>query len=184
MEGKGSQAETFSSALRRNRCAITLLQKGSLLQLSKSSQNVRISIVSFDISPTSSPSEKIEVTAVAIPHITSELPLHLSATRSHLADFHLTGPTLRRPGKIDVLLGVDIYANVLLHGRRNGPPGSPVAFETNLVGFLLGKRTHLISHTAVSLHTMSHSLPAMIFCTSSGKLKEKTQNHPNLAPEE
>ena len=32
---------------------------------------------------------------------------------------------------IDILLGVDVFVAVLLHGRRTGPPGSPVAFETH-----------------------------------------------------
>ena len=118
---------------------------------------------------------------MAIPHITSELPLHLSATRSHLADFHLTGPTLRRPGKIDVLLGVDIYANILLHGRRNGPPGSPVAFETKF-GWIHARKTNTshLSYCSVTSYYVSVA-SSDDFCTSSGKLKEKTQNHPNLA---
>ena len=41
-------------------------------------------------------------------------------------------PDFGRPGKIDLLLGIDIYTKVLLQGRRKGPTGSisPVAFET------------------------------------------------------
>ena len=50
------------------------------------------SVVSFDI-PISLPSEKVEVTAVvAIPHVTSELPLkpvHLNASWSNPSDLHL-----------------------------------------------------------------------------------------------
>ena len=170
------------------------------LQLPKSSQNVRISgiagmshhsplhsIVSFDISPTSSPSEKIEVTAVVIPRVTSELPLkpvHLSATWSHLSDLHLADPHFGHPGKIDVLLGVDIYANVLLHGRRNGPPGSPVAFETKFGWVLAGKAN--ISNLSYCSVT-SHHVPVASsddFLRKFWEVEEKPQNHSNLSPEE
>ena len=34
-----------------------------------------------------------------------------------------------QPTWIDILLGVDVFVNALLHGRRFGPPGSPIAFE-------------------------------------------------------
>ena len=76
------------------------------LQLPKSSQSIKISgmsnrsplhsVVSFDIS-ISLPSEKIQVTGVAIPHVTSELslidkPVHLNASLYHPSDLHLADP--------------------------------------------------------------------------------------------
>jgi len=44
----------------------------------------------------------------------------------------LVDPGFNQPGRIDILLGVDVYVDVLHHGQRNGPPGSPTAFETDL----------------------------------------------------
>ena len=49
-------------------------------------------------------------------------------------------PGFGRPGRIDVLLGVDVFVDVLLHGRRSGPPKSPIAFET-LFGWVLAGST-------------------------------------------
>ena len=142
------------------------------------------SVVSFDIS---SPSEKIEVTVVAIPHVTSELPLkpvHLNATWSHLSDLHLADPYFRRPGKIDILLGVDIYANVLLYGRWNGPPGSPVTFETKFGWVLAGKTsTSNLSYCSVTSHHVSVA-SSDEFLRRFWEVEEKPQNHSNLSPEE
>ena len=53
--------------------------------------------------------------------------------RSPLAD-----PSFGQPGWIDVLLGVDILVQVLLHGRQIGPPRSPAAFQTELGWVLAG----------------------------------------------
>ena len=34
------------------------------------------------------------------------------------------------PGRIDLLLGAYLYADVMMHGRRCGPHGTPTAIET------------------------------------------------------
>ena len=146
------------------------------LRLPKSSQNIKISgvaglnhqsplhsVVNFDISPTSSPCEKIQVSAVAIPRVTGNLPSqpdHRNASWSHLSHLQLADPDFGRPGKVDILLGVDVYANVLLHGRRNGPPGSPVAFETKFDWVLAGRANSLFSHCCVTSYT-PQSLPVI-----------------------
>lgn len=37
-----------------------------------------------------------------------------------------------------MLLGIDVFVDVILHGRRSGPPGTPTAFETRLGWVLAG----------------------------------------------
>ena len=49
---------------------------------------------------------------------------------NHLSDVKLADPDFGCPGKIDILLGVEVFVDVLLHGRRIGPPNSPVTFKT------------------------------------------------------
>ena len=41
----------------------------------------------------------------------------------------LADPGFGSPGRIDILLGVDVFVDVLLHSRWAGPPGFPVAFK-------------------------------------------------------
>ena len=52
---------------------------------------------------------------------------------------NLADPDFGRPRRIDILLGVDVYANIVLQGRRTGPPDAPVAFETKFGWVLAGK---------------------------------------------
>lgn len=69
---------------------------------------------------------------MALPRVTSKIPLQLIPLNflwSYLLHLHLADPDVGRSGQIDILLGVDIYADVMLNGRWISPPGSPMAFE-------------------------------------------------------
>ena len=78
---------------------------------------------------------------------------------SHLNGLTLADQDFGCPGRIDILLGVDVYVESLLHGRRSGPPGSPVAFET-IFGWVLAGRTNTVtpSHFSVATHHVSVNL--------------------------
>ncbi len=56
-----------------------------------------------------------------------------------MTGLHIADLNFGLPGRIDLLLGIDIYADVVLQGRRDGPPGSPIAFETKFGWVLAGK---------------------------------------------
>ena len=116
------------------------------LQLPKTSRDIKISgiagishhsplhsVVNLVISPMHTKCDKINVSAVIIPRVTSDLPqhpVHQKSTWSHLHELNLADPDFGHPGRIDILLGVDVYADIVLQGRRTGPPDAPVAFET------------------------------------------------------
>ena len=55
-----------------------------------------------------------------------------------MSDIQFADPDFGSPGKIDLLLGVDIFISVMLNGRRFGPPGSPTALETEFGWVLAG----------------------------------------------
>ena len=57
-------------------------------------------------------------------------PVPFDLKWEHLSGLSLADPTFGQPGRVDVLLGVDVFAEVFHEGRRTGPPTSPVAFET------------------------------------------------------
>ena len=165
------------------------------LCLAQSSQNVRISgaaglsqssrfqsIASFSISsgPTG---KKIDVTGIIVQRVTCDLPLHLvtlDANWKHLTDIQLSDPTFGHPGRIDIFLGVDIFTQVLLQGRRIGPPGAPVAFETIFGWVLAGSGAscyHITSHHA-SL------LPGDVLLQRFWETEESPTGKPSLTPEE
>lgn len=114
------------------------------------------SIAHVRISPVHDESVQISVPAVVIPRVTCDLPLqpiNRKSSWTHLSGIQLADPEFGQPDKIDLLLGIDAYAEVLLSGRRTGPPGSPVAFET-IFGWVLAGRTNSVvaQHSVVSHH--------------------------------
>ena len=133
-----------------------------------------------------SPGEKIEVAAIVVPRVTCDLPLHPVTPDSswdHLTGITLADPDFGRPGKVDLLLGVEVFADVMLHGRRHGPPGSPIAFETRFGWVLAGTVGDCISAHHVAVHHV---------CTLTGddilkkfwELEEKPTSSQVLSPEE
>ena len=107
----------------------------------------------FHVSLIQSPNDKIAVTAVVVPEVTCELPhyhIPFDSQWSHLSDLELADPEFGTPGRIDVLLGVDVFTQVLLHGRRVGPVNSPVGIETKfgwiIAGATNGQDTEIVSH--------------------------------------
>ena len=97
------------------------------------------SLANFSISPVRFP-KMINITAVVVPKVTCDLPFHpipFKAEWNHLSGIQLADPGFGRPGRIDVLLGVDVLVDVLLHGRRSGPPKSRSPLRHSLDGYLL-----------------------------------------------
>ena len=76
---------------------------------------------------------KHNVNAVIVPRVTCDLPVHTLPFHKewkHLEGWKLADPKFGRPGRIHILLGVDIFVNVIRQGRRKGSQGSPMAIET------------------------------------------------------
>ncbi len=76
---------------------------------------------------------------------------------NHISDITLADPDFGRPGRIDLLLGVDVFVTSLLNGRRVGSPGTPTAFETKFGWVLAGsvesqEQPHHISTHQVATH--------------------------------
>ena len=111
------------------------------------------------MSPVNLSTKTINVTAAIVPKVTCELPTHsvpLKPEWNHLKGLQLADPEFGCPSRIDLLLGVDVFADVLLTGRRFGKPGSPTAFETHfgwvLAGLVEGDRIVAMPSQLVSCH--------------------------------
>ena len=118
------------------------------------------SVASLQITPLYGGSKEINLTAIVLPKITCDLPVSpvpFDSSWSHISDLILADPAFGLPGRIDILLGVDIFVNALMQGRRIGPPGAPVALETEF-GWVLSGATKPIEGDPVNLHvTCMHS---------------------------
>lgn len=69
------------------------------------------------------------------------LAVPFNVTWSHLSNIQLADPGFGHPGEINLLLGVEVFVEVMLHGRRSGVPGSALLLKRNLDGFLLAALT-------------------------------------------
>ena len=102
--------------------------------------------ITSDLSETNSCSGPYwDVEAVVLPRIMTELPtspVPFDIHWKHLSYLRLADPEFGVPGHVDILLGVDMFNRVVLHGWQNGPPGSPSAFETQF-GWVLSRMTSL-----------------------------------------
>jgi hypothetical protein len=118
------------------------------------------SISSFQISPVGPNKRKIGIAAVVVPKVTCDLPLApvpFQLNWKHLADLPLADPGFGQPGRIDMLLGVDVFVDVLRHGRRSGPPDSPTALETEFGWVLCGSTGPASSSSVHACVTTFHS---------------------------
>ena len=166
------------------------------LNLRRSHQNTRITgvagfvrnssqpIASLQIASLHRPGAKFTVTAVVVPCVTSDLPLQpisFDHKWNHLSNLRLADPNFGLPGRIDLLLGVDIFAEVILHGRRQGPQGSPVAIETQLGWVLAGSTNSCVTPTVATHHTMVHTGDDLLRCFWE---VERLEDKYSLTPEE
>ncbi len=119
------------------------------------------SVASFQISSTHANGRKIDLTAIVLPRVTCDLPVSpvsFDLSWTHLAGLPLADPSFGDPQCVDVLLGIDIFVDILRQGRRTGPIGSPVAIETEFGWVLCGGSD---SSDGVNLHVTSHHAATM-----------------------
>ena len=137
------------------------------LRLCRFSQNVQIcgvplegshhSLSSFKIAPVHNPKWQLTVNAVVVPHVTSELPtkhVPLNQEWEHVKGLKLANPDFGKPGKVDLLLGVETFVDIIRHGRRRGRRGSPTAIET-CFGWVLAGSTNIPGAAPLPSHHVS-----------------------------
>ncbi|CAH0714376.1 unnamed protein product, partial [Brenthis ino] len=104
------------------------------------------------------PDCSVQVTAFVLDKITGFLPPQRVSVASWpiLKDIKLADPNFHSPNKIDLLLGSDVYGNILMEGIRKCSSGSLLA-QATIFGWILTGTNRLQSHAAniVSMHVQS-----------------------------
>ncbi|XP_011702560.1 PREDICTED: uncharacterized protein LOC105458737 [Wasmannia auropunctata] len=122
-------------------------------------------LVDFRISPRGGGPPTL-VSALVLPRLTlhgGELRTE-RGTWAHLQGLELADPEFLATDSIDILLGADIYANILQAGLRKGGPREPVAQKTKL-GWILSGIVGLAADTRrARTHQclIEESLPALV----------------------
>jgi hypothetical protein len=95
------------------------------------------------------PNVKFSVAALVLPRLTGDLPVSRVDPDQwpHLKGLQLADPHFHLPKPIDILLGSDIFWNLLSDGKQSGPQDAPVAFNSKL-GWLVAGPTSLSTREA------------------------------------
>ena len=94
------------------------------------------------ITSLSNPGWTTSIKAVVLPKVTVDLPKHdLSAVKKmpHLQDLQLADPWFHKPKRVDLILDSDVFDQVLLPNKIEGPPATPSAWETKLGWGIMGR---------------------------------------------
>ena len=107
----------------------------------------------------SSPIDKTwerNIAAIALPKVLKDLPLKdasFTANMPHLKNLVLADPLYYQVGPIDMLLGLDVFPHVMKPGRTEGPPNTPIAWDTVFGWTVLGVYTQKACTKALSAST-------------------------------
>lgn len=87
---------------------------------------------------------EIAVKAYILPRLTSSLPSiqHKRDTWSHLKGLELADPEFFKPGFIDLILGADLYSQIIEEGIVKGEPNTPIAQSTKIGWIISGVAGH------------------------------------------
>ncbi|XP_015608550.1 uncharacterized protein LOC107274206 [Cephus cinctus] len=122
--------------LRRSRSEVEYVGVGTS-EVKRSKYQVGLKIRAKD--------QYIDVTAQVLKSLTGLLPgryVNIQCMK-HLQGIELADPHCFEPGKIDLLLGADIHAYIILEGLKTGPKGSPIAQNTRFGWILSGEVTQV-----------------------------------------
>ncbi|XP_011690496.1 PREDICTED: uncharacterized protein LOC105451622 [Wasmannia auropunctata] len=84
------------------------------------------------------PSSVFTTTALILTSLTTYAPRHCSraAAWPHIADLRLADDNPMSSEPIDLIIGADLYSNLILDGIRKGSPGQPIA-QNSCFGWIL-----------------------------------------------
>ena len=114
-------------------------------------------VTQFLISFAHSPGMRYNVNAFIVPQITGNQPacaVSFNQNWKHLEGL-ITDPEYNKPRSIDILLGVEIFVEVIRHGRRSGPHNAPTALNAEFEWVLAGSAGAQTDGQLVSTHFTS-----------------------------
>ena len=119
-------------------------------------------VVNINLTSTQHSFTLANVQAIVLPSLTKRLPITTlpKGYWPHLSSLKLADPEFNVSKSIDVLLGVDVYHDILKPGLILGPKGTPAAQETMFGWVLFGNTNICQSSTEVMTLHASTSLPS------------------------
>ena len=134
-----------------------LKQKKSSVEvvgLASTSVGTAHGLVSLTFHPYFDKSVTMSVEALVIPKVTQNLPekVFRPSDHPHLRNIKLADPAWYHPAPVDILLGSDIFWNVVGSNRISGPPGTPIGVDSKLGWLVTGNLPQPSEHRKVEVH--------------------------------
>ena len=100
-----------------------------------------------------------------------------------MADLTLADPDFGQLGRIDLLLGVEVFSEVVRQGRQNGAPGSPSTFETDFGWVLAGEASPAATPSPLLAHHTTVDTGDELLC-KFWEIEQQPSEYSGLFPEE
>ena len=142
-------------------------------------------VTQFLFSSAHSPGMCYNVNAFIVPQITGNQPVCAVSRNQNWKHIHvlsLADPEYK-PGKVDFLLGVDIFIKVIRHGRRLGPHNTPTALNTDF-GWVLAGSTGAQNNTQLVSTHFTSVMTGDDLLRQFWEVEEKIVANCTLTPEE
>lgn len=98
----------------------------------------------------------LNLSALVLPEVTGLMPkAPVRYDWPHLENLQLADTVYHTPGKIDILLGAQAAASIMMPEILTGPPGSPIAQRTKFGWMLSGAVEPLAAHTSAHVSRQS-----------------------------
>ncbi|XP_020296239.1 uncharacterized protein LOC109861137 [Pseudomyrmex gracilis] len=117
-----------------------------LIGVGRQSSGKTKGIVTLSLRPHFDTNTEVFITAYIFPKLTSALPAAslASSTWPHLRNLPLADPEFMKPGNIDIIIGAEMYGQLLEGSIRKGPSDAPIAQLTKF-GWIISGPTNAIS---------------------------------------
>lgn len=149
---QGGEASAISESaiqllkLKKQKCSINIDHLDNTQSKSKG-------FVSFEVQSCVSPFS-IEIDALVLKSLVNRLPsreIHYS-NWPHIKNLTLADPNFNQIGPIDMILGAEVYGEIVLADVRKGPKGTPTAQSTEFGWILYGKayKNSLLSNVSIN----------------------------------
>ena len=148
----------------------------SISGIGATSAGTATSVVNVTLRSRVNPEFHVNLDALVLKRLTSTVPSFTveQANWEHVRGLELADPSFGLPGKIDLLVGAEVYCNLITGNLRKGTEGQPVAQETTLGWILSGP----VSKKQES--NPAHSTASAFSVTTDVSLHEQLQSFWNI----
>lgn len=129
------------------------------------------------------------IRASVVKSVTENLPVRTLTYHDwpHIRDLDLADPDFNRSAPIDLLIGSDLYADILLEGLRKGQPNEPIA-QQSLLGWLISgkalEKPPQVTTEAATVHCSHVSLDELDTLVKQFYAIESIPTEEQYTPEE